>query len=79
MNPEQFNNRDVNSFINLVNAHTFYNIALRNKIKIGDKTVIIGTKEDVKKILSLWDLKTQKYKLNTRQQQILDLNLLSIH
>lgn len=75
MNPEQFNNRDVSSFINLVNAHTFYNIQLRNTIKIGDKNIKIGTKEDIEKILNLWDSKTQKYKLNTRQQQILKLDL----
>lgn len=69
------NNRDVGNFITLVDSFTLYNQVNRNKLKIGDNELTLGSSSDVDEVLGMWKIKTQKKKLNTRQERILKLSL----
>lgn len=72
-NPKDFNNRDVSSFISLVNAKSFYHFKERRSISINDKKIVIGSLEDYKFVYDKWDNDIQKYKLSPNQEKILQL------
>lgn len=74
-NPNDFNNRDIKSFVSMVKSKTFYHAYHRKRISINDNDVTIGSYEDFNQVNELWieDHDVQKYKLNARQKQILEL------
>ena len=75
-NPSNYNNRDVNHFINMVKARTFFEAIQRKQIKINDElSITIGSYDDINFVHEIWakDEKTQLYKLSERQKKILDL------
>lgn len=75
-NPEVYNNRDVNHFINMVKSRTFFDYYKRRQIKVNDElTITIGSYEDFECVNEIWseDAEAQKYKLSDKQKQILKL------
>ena len=75
-NPTNYNNRDVNHFINMTKARTFFEYAQRKQIQVNDElSITIGSYEDLNFVNDIWaiDEEAQKYKLSERQKQILDV------
>jgi len=75
-NPDDYNNRDVNHFINMVKSKTFFEYYQRRQIKVDeDIEITIGAFEDFDFVNELWseDAEVQKYKLSEKQNQILKL------
>lgn len=75
-NPDDYNNRDVNHFINMVKSKTFFEYYQRKQIKVNDDVEItIGAFEDFDFVSRIWseDAEVQKYKLSEKQNQILKL------
>lgn len=72
-NPKEFNNRDVSSFLNLVNTVSFYHKNKRKSISFNNKKVVIGSFEDYKFVYDRWNTDVQKFKLSNRQEKILEL------
>lgn len=72
-NPVDFNNRDVTSFFNLVDSVTFYHKTQRRTVFYKGKKIVIGTYEDFKYVYDRWNNDIQKYKLNDRQEKVLNL------
>lgn len=75
-NPDDYNNRDVNHFINMVKSKTFFEYYQRKQIKVNDDIEItIGAFEDFYFVSRIWseDAEVQKYKLSEKQNQILKL------
>ena len=75
-NPTNYNNRDVNHFINMTKARTFFEYAKRKQIKVNDEvTLTIGSYEDINFVHEIWakDEEAQMYKLSERQKKILDV------
>lgn len=75
-NPTNYNNRDVNHFINMTKARTFFELPKRKQIQVNDETSItIGSYEDINFVNEIWakDEQAQLHKLSERQKQILDI------
>lgn len=75
-NPDDYNNRDVNHFINMVKSKTFFEYYQRRQIKVDeDIEITIGAFEDFAFVNELWseDAEVQKYKLSEKQNQILKI------
>lgn len=75
-NPTNYNNRDVNHFINMTKARTFFDLLKRRQIHVNDETSItIGSYEDISFVNEIWtkDEQAQLHKLSERQKQILDI------
>lgn len=75
-NPEAYNNRDVNHFINMVKTRSFFDYYERRQIKVNDElTITIGSYEDFRFVNDIWseDVEAQKFKLSEKQKQILKL------
>ena len=75
-NPTNYNNRDINHFINMTKARTFFELPKRRTIKVNDEIEItIGSYEDLNFVNKIWakDEEAQLYKLSERQKQILDI------
>ena len=75
-NPSHYNNRDVNHFINMTKARTFFESSQRKQIKINDElSITIGSYEDLNFVHDIWtkDETAQLHKLSERQKQILNL------
>lgn len=75
-NPTNYNNRDVNHFINMTKARTFFEYAQRRQIKVNDEvSLTIGSYEDLKFVNEIWaiDEEAQLHKLSERQKRILKL------
>lgn len=73
-NPTDYNNRDVNHFVNMVKARTFFDYYNRKQILVNDELAItIGSFEDFEFVNMLWseDSEAQKFKLSEKQKQIL--------
>ena len=73
-NPIDYNNRDVNHFINMVESRTFFDYYQRKQIKVNDEIAItIGSFEDFEFVDKIWskDAEAQKFKLSEKQKQIL--------
>lgn len=73
-NPTDYNNRDVNHFINMVKARSFFDYYQRKQIKVNDElTITIGSFEDFEFVDKIWsnDAEAQKFKLSEKQKQIL--------
>ena len=75
-NPTNYNNRDINHFINMTNARTFFELSKRKQIKVNDEvSITIGSYEDLSFVNEIWakDEQAQLHKLSERQKQILDI------
>ena len=75
-NPTNYNNRDVNHFINMTKARTFFEYTERRQIKVNDEvSLTIGSYEDLNFVNEIWakDEEAQLHKLSERQKQILKL------
>lgn len=72
-NPKDFNNRDVSSFLNLVDTVSFYHKNKRRSISFNDKKVVIGNFKDYKFVYDRWNNDIQKFKLSNNQEKILEL------
>lgn len=75
-NPIDYNNRDVNHFVNMVKAKSFFDYYQRKQIAVNDELAItIGSFEDFEFVNSLWseDSEAQKFKLSEQQKQILNI------
>ena len=75
-NPTNYNNRDVNHFINMAKAKTFFEYYKRKEIKVKeDVSLTIGSYEDLTFVNEIWekDEEAQRYKLSERQKQILKI------
>lgn len=75
-NPIDYNNRDVNHFVNMVKARTFFEYYQRKQIKVNDElTITIGSFEDFTFVNKLWseDSEAQKFKLSEQQKKILNI------
>ena len=75
-NPVNYNNRDVNHFINMVKAKTFFEYYKRKRIKVKkDVSLTIGSYGDLTFVNKIWerDEEAQRYKLSERQKQILEI------
>ena len=75
-NPTNYNNRDVNHFINMAKAKTFFEYYERKEIKVKeDVSLTIGSYEDLAFVNNIWerDEEAQRYKLSERQKQILEI------
>lgn len=75
-NPTNYNNRDINHFINMTKARTFFEYAQRKQIQVNeDVSITIGSYEDLNFVHEIWakDEEAQLHKLSERQKQILDL------
>jgi len=73
-NPSSYNNRDVNHFINMVKARSFFEYYQRKQIQVhNDLTITIGSFEDFTFVDKIWseDSEAQKFKLSEKQKQIL--------
>lgn len=73
-NPEAYNNRDVNHFINMVKSKSFFDYYNLKRIKINDElSITIGSYEDFRFVNEIWseDGEAQKFKLSEKQKQIL--------
>ena len=74
-NPTDYNNRDVNHFVNMVKARSFFDYYQRKQIKVNDELAItIGSFEDFQFVDKIWskDAEAQKFKLSEKQKQILN-------
>ena len=75
-NPIDYNNRDVNHFVNMVKAKTFFDYYQRKQIKVNDDlTITIGSFEDFTFVNRIWseDSEAQKFKLSEQQKKILNI------
>lgn len=75
-NPTNYNNRDINHFINMTKARTLFELPERKQIKVNDETIItIGSIEDLSFVNEIWakDEQAQLHKLSERQKKILEL------
>ena len=75
-NPTNYNNRDVNHFINMTKARTFFEYTERKQIKVNDEvSITIGSFEDLSFVHDIWakDEEAQLYKLSERQKKALKL------
>lgn len=75
-NPIDYNNRDVNHFVNMVKAKTFFDYYQREHIQVNDDlTITIGSFDDFEFVNRLWseDSEAQKFKLSEQQKQILNI------
>ena len=75
-NPTNYNNRDVNHFINMTKARTLFELPERKQIQVNDETLItIGSFEDINFVNEIWakDEQAQLHKLSERQKQILEI------
>lgn len=75
-NPTNYNNRDINHFINMTKARTFFELHERKQIKVNDEiSITIGSYDDLNFVNNIWakDEEAQLHKLSERQKQILEL------
>lgn len=75
-NPEAYNNRDVNHFINMVKSKSLFEYYNLKRIKINDDfSITIGSYEDFRFVNDIWseDEEAQKFKLSQKQKEILKL------
>jgi len=75
-NPEAYNNRDVNHFINMVKSKSLFEYYNLKRIEINDDfSITIGSYEDFRFVNDIWseDAEAQRFKLSEKQKSILKL------
>ncbi|WP_296857153.1 hypothetical protein [uncultured Methanobrevibacter sp.] len=73
-NPTSLENRNINHFISMLKSKSFFHTNKLKYIEFAGKKIYIGSYEDFWHVAEIWaeNLDTQKYKLNDKQQRILD-------
>lgn len=73
-NPKSLENRNIKHFISMVKSKSFFHTNKLKYIDFASKKIYIGSYEDFWHVAEIWakNLDTQKYKLNDKQQRILD-------
>ena len=74
LNPVELNNCDIDNLLSFVKGASFFKYSSRKKIYIKGKQVLIGSFEDFKEIVDIWEANTevQKYKLDSIQESVLN-------
>lgn len=75
LNPNELNNRDVDSLLSFVIGATFFNYWERKKILFKEKRIVIGSFDDFKEVLDIWskNREVQKYKYDNIQEKVMEL------
>ena len=73
-NPTSLENRNIKHFISMVKSKSFFHTNKLKYVDFAGKKIYIGSYEDFWHVAKIWaeNLDTQKYKLNDKQQRILD-------
>lgn len=73
-NPTSLENRNIKHFISMLKSKSFFHTNKLKYIEFAGKKIYIGSYEDFWHVAEIWaeNLDTQKYKLNDKQQRILD-------